>query len=124
MVRLTTIIICLVISSITACTVDKGVAGDYTSKAKDYKMYVTLRKDSSFSIYNSGFEYQKNGKGSWKMQAEDTVLLVFDNFDPKNSFILTHDYIKGDTLTLRVVNSGRLKYYKARLTKVKSNLFE
>jgi len=106
------------------CALEKGIPGHYISKGKDYKMYLTLKKDSSFSIYHSGFEYQKNGKGSWRMRTKDTVLLNFVDFHPNNSFLFTQDFIKGDTLTLMIMKNGRLKYYKARLKKVKDNLLE
>nr|WP_294792189.1 hypothetical protein [uncultured Mucilaginibacter sp.] len=117
MVKATIIITCYVTLSVAGCAPEKGIPGGYISKGKDYKMYLTLRKDSSFSIYHSGFEYHKNGKGLWRMKAKDTVLLVFNDFN-QNAFMLTQDYIKGDTLTLKVLSEKRLKYYKARLKKV------
>ena len=122
MVKAIIIITCYVMLLVTGCALEKGIPGHYFSKGKDYKMYLTLRKDSSFSIYHRGFEYHKNGKGVWKMKAGDTVLLLFDDFN-QNAFMLTQDYIKGDTLTFKV-DERRLKYYKARLKKVKDNLIE
>ena len=123
MVKAIIIITCYVMLLVTGCALEKGIPGHYISKGKDYKMYLTLRKDSSFSISHSGFEYRKNGKGLWKMKAKDTVLLVFNDFN-QNAFMLTRDYIKGDTVTLKVLGGRGLKYYKARLKKVKDNLIE
>lgn len=102
-----------------SCAVNKGIPGQYMAPGK-YEFRLTLRKDSSFTMYEQGWEAMKWGKGSWKIDKQDSLLLRFQDFDR----LVSQNHQKGDSLKFFIMKNGKLRLHTITLKRVKDNLIE